>query len=80
MRPDQLPGNREGKRQQYIADETQAKALDFIRRNSDRPSFAYLSYIIPHGELIDPSELEELFRGKFPQLTIADGRMVPHDQ
>ncbi|MEW6305550.1 MAG: sulfatase-like hydrolase/transferase [Verrucomicrobiota bacterium] len=69
-----LPGNENGQRKQYVFDETHAKALDFIRRQKDRPFFAYLPYIIPHVELVVPEDSEKLYRGQFPKKSIPDPR------
>ncbi len=69
-----LPGNENHRRKQYVHDEIHAQALDFIRRNHDRPFFAYLPYIIPHVELIVPEDSEIPYRGKFPRRAILDPR------
>jgi len=69
-----LPGNEGLKRGQYVFDETHAKALDFIRRQKDRPFYAYLSYLIPHVELTVPEDSEAAYRGQFPKKAIADPR------
>ncbi|HUG93984.1 MAG TPA: arylsulfatase [Planctomycetaceae bacterium] len=69
-----LPANENGGRGQYVQDEIHAQALDFIRRNHDRPFFAYLPYIIPHVELVAPEDSEEPYRGKFPRRALIDPR------
>lgn len=69
-----LPGNEGGKRGQYVHDEIHAKALDFIRRQKDRPFFAYLAYIVPHVELVVPGDSEAPYRGRFPKVSIPDPR------
>lgn len=69
-----LPGNEGGKRGQYVHDVIHGKALDFIRRNKDRPFFAYLPYTLPHVELVVPEESERPYRGKFPKQAIPDPR------
>lgn len=40
----------------YSADLIHRRALDFIRKSSDKPFFAYLSYTIPHAELVLPKD------------------------
>lgn len=40
----------------YSADTIHRKAMEFIRQNSRRPFFAYLSYTIPHAELRLPED------------------------
>ena len=63
-RPDGLTGEKRG---QYAQDEIHAKALDFIRRNRDRPFFCYLPYTIPHTELLVPQDSLDEYAGKFPE-------------
>ena len=50
---DGLTGEQRG---QYSHDEIVAKALDFIRRNKDRPFFCYIPSTIPHTELLVPDD------------------------
>lgn len=69
-----LPENEGRKQVRYVADETHAKALDFIRRSHQGPFFAYLPYIIPHVELVVPEDSEAPFRRKFPKRAIVDSR------
>ena len=45
-----LPGNHNGKRQQYSHDLMTGFALDFIRDCKDTPFFLYLPYTIPHAK------------------------------
>ena len=51
-----LPGNEGGKRQTYTQDLFTAKALDFIRGHKDEPFFLYVPYVVPHAELIAPTD------------------------
>lgn len=52
----------------YAPDTIQKEALKFIRQNSDSPFFAYLAYIIPHAELINPDDsLAAAYSGAFPE-------------
>ncbi|MFG0335866.1 MAG: arylsulfatase [Maioricimonas sp. JB049] len=69
-----LPGNEDGKREQYVQDAIHEQAIEFIRENHDGPFFAYLPYIIPHVELVVPEESEEPYRGQFPKISIQDPR------
>lgn len=69
-----LPENDGGKRGSFAPDVTHEQALAFIRRNRERPFFAYLPYILPHVELVVPEDSERPYRGKFPAMPIADPR------
>ncbi|MGH9339935.1 MAG: arylsulfatase [Acidobacteriota bacterium] len=69
-----LPQNEGEQRSQYVQDEIHAKALDFIRRNKERPFFAYLPYILPHVELVVPEDSEHPYRDQFPKVSILDSR------
>lgn len=51
-----LPQNYEQKEVTYSADTIHAEALKFIRENAQRPFFTFLSYTIPHAELILPHD------------------------
>lgn len=44
-----LPGNSDGRRQQYSHDLFTGFALNFIRAHRDQPFFLYVPYTIPHG-------------------------------
>ncbi len=44
-----LEGNQDGRKEDYSHDLCTTEALDFIRRNHDRPFFLYLPYQIPHA-------------------------------
>ncbi len=44
-----LPGNADGKKEQYTHDLFTERALDFIRTPHDRPFLLYLPYTIPHA-------------------------------
>lgn len=69
-----LPGNENGKREQYVHDEIHRQAVEFIRQNHKGPFFAYIPYIIPHVELVVPEESEQPYRGQFPKREIIDPR------
>ncbi len=47
----ELPGNKDGKREQYTADMIHQQSLDFIRENKDQPFFAYIATTLPHTDL-----------------------------
>ena len=72
-----LPGNDNGKREQYVEDVLHGKAMDFIRASvaASRPFFCYIPSIVPHVELAVPEDSARPYRGKFPPKTINDGRM-----
>ena len=55
------------KRGQYSHDEIVAKALDFIRRNKDRPFFCYIPSTIPHTELLVPDDSLREYAGKWSE-------------
>ncbi len=59
-----LEGNENGKRTTYSHDVIAAKALEFIRRNKDRPFFCYVPFTIPHWELLVPEDSLAEYRGK----------------
>ena len=51
-----LPGNADGKREQYTADIIFDRSLDFVRNNKDRPFFLYGAYTLPHGRFEAPDD------------------------
>jgi len=50
------------------------RALDFIRRNKDRPFFCYMPVTIPHAAMQAPERYVAPFRKKFPQFADTVGR------
>ena len=66
-----LAGNGGGSEKTYSHDVIAEKALEFIRRNKDRPFFCYVPFTIPHWELKVPEDSLAEYRGKFPE----DGRL-----
>ena len=62
-----LPGNEGGKQTQYTHDVISDRALDFIRRNKEEAFFLYLSFTIPHTELLVPEDSFKEYEGKFPE-------------
>ncbi len=45
-----LPGNREGKEEQYTHDILFEAALEFVKENRENPFFLYLPFTIPHAK------------------------------
>lgn len=43
-----MPGNANGKQEQYSHDLLTTEAIEFIRNNAEKPFFLYLAYTIPH--------------------------------
>ena len=63
-----LKGNEGDQKGDYSQDIIHSEALKFIRDNKDRPFFAYLSYIIPHAELVSPEDdIQAMYRDRFPE-------------
>lgn len=63
-----LKGNEGFQTGEYAPDLMQSEALKFIRNNRDRPFFAYLSYIIPHAELVSPDDdIQAIYKGNFSE-------------
>ncbi|MEF8788299.1 MAG: arylsulfatase [Planctomycetota bacterium] len=62
-----LPGNEGDSEEQYSHDVIADRALDFIRRNADRPFFLYGAFTIPHAELVVPQDSLEKYKGRFPE-------------
>lgn len=69
-----LPENEGRQRARYSHDEIHREALDFIRRNHQRPFFCYVPYTIPHVELVVPEDSLAPYRGKFPEEPLPDPR------
>ena len=63
----QLPGNKSGKREQYVQDLFTDENLKFIENNKDRPFFLYAAYTIPHAEMLVPEDSLNEFKGQFPE-------------
>lgn len=78
-----LEGNSDTSRKTYANDVMARKGLEFIRRNQNRPFFAYLSYTIPHFEPHVPEDSLSEYRGKFPETTPSrapNGRLAPQTE
>jgi arylsulfatase A-like enzyme len=63
-----LEGNRGNATGQYAQDMIHENAIRFIRTHKDRPFFAYLTYVIPHAELVNPDDsIFAMYDGKFSE-------------
>lgn len=63
-----LDGNKGRGQGEYAQDIIQQNALDFIRKNRDVPFFAYLTYVLPHAELVSPDDsIAGMYDGRFPE-------------
>ena len=62
-----LPGNRDGKREQYSHDVILDRALAFLGERRDRPFFCFLSLTIPHHEWTAPEETLREYAGAFEE-------------
>lgn len=52
----------------YAPDTIHAEAIRFIRDNRDRPFFAFLTYVIPHAELVNPEDsIAALYADAYPE-------------
>jgi len=61
-----LKGNEGFRMEEYAQDVIHQEALNFIRSNKERPFFAFLTYILPHAELINPADsILEMYQGQF---------------
>jgi len=78
-----LAGNSDTTRKTYANDVMAEKALEFIRRNQNRPFFAYLAFTLPHGGFHVPEDSLAEYRGKFPEgppLSTENGRQAPQPE
>ena len=62
-----LDGNEDGNRAQYTHDLITGRALDFIKRNSNKPFFLYVGYTIPHTELLVPEDSLNEYLGQWEE-------------
>jgi arylsulfatase A len=69
-----LPGNRDGKREQYTHDLMEREALAFIRRHAERPFFLYLALTLSHAEMLVPEDSMKPFEGRWPEKPFVSGR------
>lgn len=53
----------------YAQDLIHAKALDFIKAHKDHPFALFLTYTLPHAELMVPDDsIFQRFKGRYPEL------------
>lgn len=69
-----LPENEGRKQARYSHDVIEGRALDFIRRNKDRPFFCYMPFTLPHVELVVPEDSLNPYLGKWPETPLPDPR------
>ncbi|MDR1371369.1 MAG: arylsulfatase [Dysgonamonadaceae bacterium] len=63
-----LKGNEGSKKEEYAADIIHSEAMKFIRDSKGRPFFAFLTYTLPHAELVSPDDnIQALYKGKYPE-------------
>jgi arylsulfatase A-like enzyme len=70
-----LPGNQNGRKQQYSHDLLTGFALNFIRANAKRPFFLYVPYTIPHSKMEIP-DLGPYADEKWPEREKAYAAMI----
>ncbi|NUM52784.1 MAG: arylsulfatase [Candidatus Hydrogenedentes bacterium] len=78
-----LPGNVDGKREQYTPDVILDRALDFIRESREGPFFCFVSSTIPHHEWAVPKSSLKEYAGKFdeqrPEFRWREGYAFPKE-
>ena len=75
-----LKGNKGIQQGDYAQDFIHREAIKFIRDNKDRPFFAYLPYLLPHAELINPDDsILAMYKGKFPETPFQGAERNPND-
>ena len=63
-----LKGNEGFQTGEYAQDVIHREAKKFIRDNKDRPFCAFLTYILPHAELVNPDDsIKAMYSGMFPE-------------
>ncbi|MDR1525688.1 MAG: arylsulfatase [Tannerella sp.] len=63
-----LHGNAGNGKGEYAQDVIHRETIRFIRENKDRPFFAFLTYVIPHAELVTPDDsIAGIYKGQFPE-------------
>jgi arylsulfatase len=66
---------------QYSMDLMAEEALQFIRRNQDRPFFLYLPFPVPHAALQVPNDSVAEYEGAFPETPYTGDRgYLPHQK
>ncbi|MCC6156337.1 MAG: sulfatase-like hydrolase/transferase, partial [Candidatus Hydrogenedentes bacterium] len=78
-----LPGNMDGKREQYTPDVILDRALDFIRESKEAPFFCFVSSTIPHHEWAVPESSLKEYSGNFdetrPEFRWREGYAFPKE-
>jgi len=62
-----LAGNENGGHKVYAQDLIAREALDFVRRNREKPFFLYLPFTLPHAELHTSEADMQAYRGQFEE-------------
>jgi arylsulfatase A-like enzyme len=63
-----LKGNAGNGTGEYAQDVIHREAIQFIRDNKNAPFFAYLTYVIPHAELVTPDDsIAAIYSEQFPE-------------
>lgn len=75
-----LKGNRDGKCEQFSHNLIAEEALAFIKRNKDKPFFAFMPFTIPHAELAVPKEAMGMYDGKIKEVEIFKDPSVVYKQ
>ncbi len=76
----ELPGNKNGKQEQYAHDLITNETLRFIEKNTETPFFIYLPYTIPHAELLVPEDSLNEYKGKFPEKPFVRGNQGSYSE
>jgi arylsulfatase A-like enzyme len=64
---------------QYAPDLMEQEALDFVRRNRDKPFFLYLPFIVPHASLQVPEDSLKEYEEEFPETPyLGEKGYLPH--
>jgi len=65
-----LKGNEGTQKNDYAADIIHKEAMKFINDNKNKPFVAFLTYTIPHAELVSPDDdIQASYKDKFPEKT-----------
>ena len=63
-----LKGNEGFQTNEYAPDLIHSEAMKFIRNNKNKPFFAFLTYILPHAELVSPADsIMAMYHDVFPE-------------
>ena len=73
-----LDGNEDGGRGTYSHDVIADRALEFIKRNTERPFFCYVPFTIPHAEYVVPEdEIYAQYAGTFEEVELSENPNRP---